>query len=306
MGGTGWDGRGADLVGVVQIQDPAAALVDLLVRLADAAHDQRGVHVHVVAGEVEGDEALEDDGPAREGGGEEDEQARRRAAVGHHVEHGAEARRLAEVARGVAVESVEEARDAVEQRAGARVEGHVVEGAEGEDDAYIAFDHSRISVLSYTREREEGGRGYTDYVRPEEKNVLVDQLVLGDGVRGAAVQQAFLRGGLAGWRGRGHLAGCGRLLARLGAGHGGRDGVDVERWFSRDGSLVSSQPWARIGAEALCKGRKERREEADVCMITVEEARRLYVIVLKWLVLDAAQGEKRERENKRMRVSSSE
>jgi hypothetical protein len=30
-------------------------------------------------------------------------------------------------------------------------------------------------------------------------------------------------------------------------------------------------------------------------MITVEEARRLYVIVLKWLVLDAAQEEKKGR-----------
>lgn len=66
-------GGEAYLVRVVQVQDVATAAIDLLVALARAAHHQCGVHVHVVAGEVEGDEALEDDGPAREGGGEEDE-----------------------------------------------------------------------------------------------------------------------------------------------------------------------------------------------------------------------------------------
>lgn len=77
--------------------------------------------MHVVAGEVEGNQALEDDSPAREGGREEDEQAGRGAAVRDHVEDGAEARGLLEEAGGVAVDGVEEARDAVEERAGPRV-----------------------------------------------------------------------------------------------------------------------------------------------------------------------------------------
>lgn len=103
-----------------------------------AADDERRVHVHVVAGEVERDEALEEDGPARERRRQEDEQARRRAAVRHHVEDGAEARRLLKVARGVAVQRVEELRHGVEERAGAWVEGHVVERCDGEDDARVA------------------------------------------------------------------------------------------------------------------------------------------------------------------------
>ena len=103
-----------------------------------AAHDERRVHVHVVTREVERDEALEQDGPAGERRRQEDEQARRGAAVRHHVEDGAEARRLLKVARGVAVQRVEELRDGVEERAGARVEGHVVEGRDGEDDARVA------------------------------------------------------------------------------------------------------------------------------------------------------------------------
>lgn len=131
-------GGGRYLVGVVEGEDAAARLVDVLVAVLGAAHGQRRVHVDVVAREVERDEALEEDGPAREGRRQEHEQARRGAAVRHHVEHGAEARRLLKVARRVAVERVEQARDAVEQRAGARVQRHVVERGEGEDDARVA------------------------------------------------------------------------------------------------------------------------------------------------------------------------
>lgn len=60
------------LVCVIQVQDPAARLVHLLVALA-VTHDQCSVHVHVVTGQVEGDQALEDQRPARKGGGQEDE-----------------------------------------------------------------------------------------------------------------------------------------------------------------------------------------------------------------------------------------
>ena len=124
-------------VGIVQIQNPASRLVDVLVALIRAAHGQSGVHVHIMAREIERDQALEDDGPAGEGGREEDEQAGGRAAIGHHVEDGAEAGRLVEVARGIAVEGIEEARDAVQERARSRVQGHVVERGHGEHDSRI-------------------------------------------------------------------------------------------------------------------------------------------------------------------------
>ena len=83
--GGGRGGKNSYLVGVVQVQDIATATINLLVAPARAAHHQRGVHVHVVAREIEGDEALEDDRPARESGGEEDQQTRRRAAIRHHI-----------------------------------------------------------------------------------------------------------------------------------------------------------------------------------------------------------------------------
>lgn len=59
------------IVGVVHVHDPASTFVDFLVALVLAAHGECGVHVHVVAGEIERDEALKDDAPAREGACEE-------------------------------------------------------------------------------------------------------------------------------------------------------------------------------------------------------------------------------------------
>lgn len=113
-GGAGADLRAAGdsnkptyIIRVVQIQDTAPLLLDRLVA-ADAAVE-RGIHVHVVACEVETDEALEEDCPFRVCRGEEAEEARGRAAVRDHVEDGAELCRLVEGAGGVAVEGVEEA-----------------------------------------------------------------------------------------------------------------------------------------------------------------------------------------------------
>ncbi len=81
----------SNLVCVIKIQKPATALVHVLMARVDTSDDEGGVHVHVVAGKVDGDEALEENGPAGPGGREEDEEARGSATIGHHVEDGAEA-----------------------------------------------------------------------------------------------------------------------------------------------------------------------------------------------------------------------
>lgn len=119
-------GREANLVGVIQVQQPALALVDVLVARVGASNNQSGVHVHVVAGEVERNQALEDDGPSRKGRRQENQQARGGAAVRDHVQDGAEASRLVKGSGSISIESVEQARDAVEQGARARVQGHIV------------------------------------------------------------------------------------------------------------------------------------------------------------------------------------
>ena len=142
--------------------------------LALPAHAQRGVHVHVVAREVQADEELEDGGVGGLGAGEEDEQAGGGAAVGDHVEHGAEAGRLAELARRPAVEGVEQAGDGVEEAAAAGVEGHEVEGGEGEDDAGVAWSFAVLTDDWLG----EVVRRHTDQVRGEEEDILVRLLVL--------------------------------------------------------------------------------------------------------------------------------
>lgn len=114
------------LVGVVQVEQPVLAFINVLVARVGAANHKRSIHVHVVAGEIESNQALEKNGPSREGRGQEDEEARRGAAIRHHVENGAETRRLFKNSGGVAINGIEEARDAVQDGAGSRVDGHVV------------------------------------------------------------------------------------------------------------------------------------------------------------------------------------
>jgi hypothetical protein len=114
------------LVGVVLVHDPATGGINLLVALAGSAHAQSGVHVHIVAGHIQTNQSLEDDSPTGPGGTEEDQETRGCAAVSHHVQHRAEYGRLVEVASRIAVKRVQQTRHRVEERAGSRVEGHVV------------------------------------------------------------------------------------------------------------------------------------------------------------------------------------
>lgn len=81
-----------------------------------AAHNKCGIHVDVVAGKVERNQALENDGPSGERRGQEHQEARSRAAVRHHIEHRAKAGALLVVSRGVAIEGVKEAGNTVQDR----------------------------------------------------------------------------------------------------------------------------------------------------------------------------------------------
>lgn len=126
------DGECTHLIMVVLVQDPASAGIHLLVALS--THAQRGVHVHVMTCQVEGDESLEEDRPARPGGAQEHKETRGRAPIRDHVEDGAERRRLFEIPCRVSVECVQQARDAVEQGTCPRVQRHVIERGDREED----------------------------------------------------------------------------------------------------------------------------------------------------------------------------
>jgi len=122
-------------VGVVLLQDPASALIHILVTVFAATHAQRRVHVHIVARKIERDEPLEHDAPSWESLRQKDEQTGRRASVCDHVQHRTKLGALLKSTRCVAVKRIEKAGDAVEDRACAWVEGHVVKGCHGENDA---------------------------------------------------------------------------------------------------------------------------------------------------------------------------
>lgn len=127
------------LIRIVQIHDPTPTRADILMALPLPAHGKRGIHVDIMARKVQANQTLENHRVGGLGRGEEDEEAGGGAAVGNHVEHGAEARGLVEFARRPAVHGVEEAGDGVEEAAAAGVQGHEVEGGESEDDAGVAW-----------------------------------------------------------------------------------------------------------------------------------------------------------------------
>jgi hypothetical protein len=69
--------------------------------------------MHIVAGEVQRNQSLEDDSPAGERGREENEEAGSGASIRDHVKDSAESSRLLEDAGKVAIEGIEQAGDAV-------------------------------------------------------------------------------------------------------------------------------------------------------------------------------------------------
>ncbi len=124
------------------MQDPAPTRIHFLVTLPLRPHRQGRIHVDIVTGQVQADQALKDDAPPRPRRREEHQQTRRRAAIGDHVENGAEGGGLVVAAGGYAVESVEEAGNRVQEGTGSGVERHVVERGDGEDDPRVAWTSS--------------------------------------------------------------------------------------------------------------------------------------------------------------------
>lgn len=112
-----------DPVLVVELQQPIGALSHLLVA-GRAAHDL-GVDVDVVGGKVQGDQRLPRNEVVRVQDAQKDNQRTGGASVRHHVQHGAELRRLVELPGVVPVEGVKQARRTVKKaHCDERVVGH--------------------------------------------------------------------------------------------------------------------------------------------------------------------------------------
>lgn len=91
---------------VVLVENPASLGIDLLVAHVRAAHAESGVHVHIVTGHVQADQALEDDGPTRPRRAQEHQQTSSSATISHHVQHCAECSRLVEVSRSISIQRI--------------------------------------------------------------------------------------------------------------------------------------------------------------------------------------------------------
>lgn len=105
--------------------------------LVGSADAQSSVHVHIVTSHVQANQTLEHDSPAGPGGAQENEQARGSAAVRDHIQDGAEGGRLVVVPSSIAIQCIQQTRHTIEDRAGARVKGHVVERGDGKDHTEV-------------------------------------------------------------------------------------------------------------------------------------------------------------------------
>jgi hypothetical protein len=141
------------VVGIVLLQDPAPALVDVLVALSAATHAQRRVHVHIVASQIQRNEALENNAPPGKCLRQKDQQTGGGAPVRDHVQYRTELCGLLESTGCVAVEGIEETRYTVQERACAWMERHVVEGGYGKDDTRVAWDMSASAESGERRDK---------------------------------------------------------------------------------------------------------------------------------------------------------
>lgn len=94
---------------VVLVQNPASSSLNVLVALASSSHAKRGVHVHIVTGEVQRNQALENDRPPRPRGAEEYQQTGGCAPVRHHVEHRTKSGGLIVVSRRISIQGIQQA-----------------------------------------------------------------------------------------------------------------------------------------------------------------------------------------------------
>lgn len=134
----GKGGGGDYIIRVIQIQDPTPLLLNLLV--ARRTPIQTGIHVHIVARQIQRNQTLEQNRPLRIRTAQKTQQTRRCATIRHHVQHCPKLGRLVEAPRGIPIEGVEETGYSVEESTVVRMIGHEVEGSAGEDHTEVTCE----------------------------------------------------------------------------------------------------------------------------------------------------------------------
>lgn len=94
--------------------------------------------MHIMARHIQGNQALEDNGPPGPGGAQEDQETRGGATVRHHVQHGTEGGGLVEVSRGISIQGIQQARYTVQERTRSGMDGHIVKGGDGQNNPQIS------------------------------------------------------------------------------------------------------------------------------------------------------------------------
>lgn len=155
---------------------------------ASTAHDKRGIHMHVMARQIERDEALEHNRKSWECAGQEDQETGCGAAIGDHVQDRSEFGGLVEAPRCQAVKRIEQAAYAVEEAAGSRVQRHIIQRAHREHNSGVSGGLRLVSNRGMKLKV-----SIPDQVRQKEEDVLVllpRRLFLGGRLDGAVLRQS--------------------------------------------------------------------------------------------------------------------
>lgn len=91
------------------MHDAAGLGRHILMALVLSAHGKGSIHVHVMTGQVQTDQTLEDHAVCRLGCCQEDEQAGCGAAIGNHIQDGTESSALLKSASSNTIKRVEKA-----------------------------------------------------------------------------------------------------------------------------------------------------------------------------------------------------
>lgn len=122
-------------VGIIQLEQLALAAYLLV---AGRTVAEGSIHVHVMRGEVQGHQELENHDVFRVGNAQVADQRRGGASVGDHVENGTKLGGLLQSARSSTVERVQKTGNAVEEGAVLRMPAHVEQRQQREQHPRVA------------------------------------------------------------------------------------------------------------------------------------------------------------------------
>lgn len=128
---------------------PASRDAYLAIPLAPSApqlpHPIRALHVHVMRRQIQRNQALAQKRIFGPRGAQITQQTTRRAPIRHHIQYRSKLGRLVEGPSRKPIQGIEKTRDRICREACQRVDGHVVERDQGEDNTRVACDCASVT-----------------------------------------------------------------------------------------------------------------------------------------------------------------